>query len=690
MKAAWLALLGLVLPAAVLQAPTQMPATLGWSLSILACVAWALHQCASGPAVGRRLLLLGGSAGSAVLALAVLGRGFSNAAVDPLMGLALLVGGMAGRVVHARWTQRVMHQEAQRQRELRAAASQGKSDFLDQLTRELRAPVHAVVGVADLLVEGGLDKEQRRHLAVFRRAAESLTQTLDDIRELTRLETGLAVLNETDVNVLPLVHEQVARIRQEAEQKGVKIQLTVAADTPRRVRADAQRLTQVLAHMLTHSVKATRQGRIHIELRPHARDARLLRFVVTDTSQSPMTGKLATLLDSFATPSTTTTAHTSRGIGLTLAQRMAECMGGRLCVRHSAGKGTTLIFSARLPAVDESPLSKPPLAVQPSAKATAPTGTPATAGAVVPASRVMPRTAARAVESIPRALTSVLLVDDNKTTRELIEAQLDRRHFRVTHCSNGREALHALEITRYDVVLMDLYMPDVDGWSALRDIRRRESEQKLSRTPVIALGDAPFELERQRSLKAGFDQHLCKPVRKSHLLECLATAVAPPAPTPTSAAGAGRVTSRLRYEQRDALSLLAAQDVIDVRTAVDGLGGDASIYLDAIEQLAPALSNWPTRFRDTLNRGETERAREMAGDMQGILDVVCAVPCAAALGRMADALAQPGPSAAQASALADLNRQLDALLTALHNAVDRLRAGRQERTGREEGHNSAF
>ena len=130
--------------------------------------------------------------------------------------------------------------------------------------------------------------------------------------------------------------------------------------------------------------------------------------------------------------------------------------------------------------------------------------------------------------------------------------------------------------------------------------------------------------------------------------------------------------------------------MIDVRTAVGSLGGDASLYLDAIEHLVPALGNWPARFQDALNRHDLDRARQMAQDMQSILDVVAAVPCASALGRMADALASPDDVVRHGAALADLDRHLQPLMRTLQQAVEIVRNARLERARREQGHNSAF
>lgn len=652
LRGAWLAGVAMLPPAVGQAAPSTAHTLLAWMLAIGVLVA-----AARAANVGaRRVWSVAAAAGVGIVAIALGARWLASAAVDPVLPLSLLLGGLAGRIAFARWDRRAGARQAENQRLFRQAVAKAKADFLSELTREMRTPVNGVVGVADLLTETALDGEQRRHLQIFRRSADALTTLLEDLGDLARIEAGRIELRPADISLASLMHEQIAQIRGEAEAKGLQIQLTLANNLPRLVRGDVERLGQALSHLLSHSVRATRQGRLSIEVRRHARCGDLLRFVVTDTSLSPVTGTLAGILEPFATSAADRTRRQA-GIGLTLVRGLAGLLGGRLTIRHSRGRGTTAVFSALLPAVDGSESRAP-------ARAEGAETVPAT--------------------DVARTLVSVLLVDDNVSTRELIGTMLDSRRYSVVACGTGREALQALELAPYDVVLMDLNMPELDGWSALRVLRRQEAERQLRRTPVIALGSAPLEIERQRCLDAGFDDHLCKPVRKSRLIEAIDGATTPP-PQANDSPDDG-----LRAEQLEALALLGAEGLIDVRTAVDSLGGDASLYLDAIEHLVPALGNWPSRFQEALNRREFERARQMAQDMQSILDVVAAAPCASALGRMADALGAPDDLPRHAAALAELDRQLQPLVRTLQQAVECLRSARQERIRREQGHNSAF
>lgn len=656
LRSAWASLVA-SLPTATGGSAGGSFATTAAALGIWAFVAALLVATTSTRGGARHLRRLAAAAVAGTTGIALLSWTFFGVLADPLLPMALALGGLAGRLAFERWREHAGLQLAQEQLRVRQAVSRARSDFLAEMARDMRTPVNGVVGVADLLTEAGLDGEQRRHLRAFRRSAEALTHLLEDLADLARIEAGRVELKPQDVNLPALLHELLTQIRDDADTHGLQVQLSLGAGVPRMVRGDAQRLAQALSQLLALSVRSTRQGRVAVEVRRHSREPDVLRFVVTDTSLSPVTGKLASILDPF-TGAPSDSRRRGPGVGLALARSLAGLLGGRLSIRHSPGRGTTAVFSARLPAVADAP--------------------PATAAQAGPA----------AAGSLSASIVSVLLVDDNVSTRELIASMLDARRFTVISCGNGREALQALEIAPYDVVLMDLDMPELDGWAALRILRRREVERQLRRTPVISLGTVPLETERQRCLEAGFDDHLCKPLRKSRLLESIDRTRAGVEP----AAGAVQAATRdgLRAEQRDALEVLATGGMVDVRTAVGSLGGDASLYLDAIEHLVPALGNWPARFQDALNRRDFARARQMAQDMQSILDVVAAAPCAAALGRMADALACPDDATRHGAALADLDRHLQPLMRTLQQAVEIVRAARQERTRREQGHNSAF
>jgi signal transduction histidine kinase/CheY-like chemotaxis protein len=685
--AVWSMVLAVVLPASMLQAPILPWSSLGWSATLWATVIVALMAVSSGPWHGPRITALGAAFSTLLLSLSVMGRAFSSAETQPLLCLVALWGGVGGRYAFELWQRWSERRQAAHQRAVRLAVQQARADFLQQVARDLRTPIHSVVGVADLLAETALDLDQRRHMTVFKRSADALTRLVEDLGDLAKMENHRVSLKPAPIGLVTLLHEQINALRSEADAKGLQLQLSLSSDLPRTVHGDVRRLSQVLSQVLGQAVRSTRQGRISVEVRPHARHSDMVRFTVTDTRLCPLTGRLATLLEPFENPRADGKPRES-AIGQALSERLVELMGGKLTTRQTEGKGCCVIFSVLLPAQAPGPVTTPAPGAVPHATAKV-SAASANQQAPAPArpTAVQSNEPASATPTTGAAeQVTVLLVDDNYSTRELIESMLDRKRFTVLPCSNGREALEALNLTAFDMVLMDLEMPELDGWSAMRILRRQEVERKLRRTPVIALGTAPFETERQKALEAGFDEHLCKPLRKSRLLDHIARLLAQP---PKHSTVAPADANPLRYEQSDALNLLSQDGMVDVRTSVDHLGGDAGVYLDAIEHLAPALGNWPARFRDALSRQETERARQMALDMQGILEIVGAVPCAAALGRMADVLAQQDKSSGSyAAALGDLDGYLLPLLAALQQAAEKIRAGRAM-SSKEQGHNSA-
>lgn len=645
-----------------------------WGIALAVC-AWVVAKRPS-----ARLQWATAGMATLLLGAATLGaRSQLGLWVDPTLPAVMLWGALAGRAAHASWMRAIERHKTEIRRRVADAVAKAKGDYLGQIAREMRTPVNAVLGVADLMAESGLDAQQRRHLEVFRRSADSLTRLVDDLSELSKLDAGRIQLVQGNIALVPLLQEQMALAKPRADAKGIKLELTVSSELPGTVRGDARRLSQVIAQLLAQAVRVTQRGAVRLEVRPHARSSDKVRFAFTDTGSGPESGKLASIVEPFHAPAVQSPRSGSgSGIGLALARRIIEVMGGRLAVRRAAGRGSTLIFSADLPAVQT--LVAAPAAASTASAAVTP-GVPA-AAAPSPVAGAMPK-------STP-SLQSVLLVDDNVSTRQLLEAMLDKRHFRVTSCASGHEALDHLERTRFAVVLLDLEMPELDGEQVLKILRRRESERSWKRTPVIALGSAPFETERQRWLDAGFDQHLCKPVRKSSLIESIARLTVESPGVLTEAAADSSSTLRLRSDQREALALLGAAGVVDVRRAVDNLGGDAVLYLDALEHLAPALNNWLDRFRQTLDRQERDRARQMAVDMQGILEVMGAAACAASVGRVASVLAAQKSESAESEALLDLELHLRPVMDVLHSAVQGLRAARQARSRSREGQDSAF
>jgi CheY-like chemotaxis protein/signal transduction histidine kinase len=669
----WQQALSLILSETTQVAATQQNSSLAWNFCMALCVLCALWQLTRQPLQGRRTGLVLGTAAVSTLALALVGRAFSAADTQPQWPLLALLGmalAHAALVMSKRWS---IQREAQREVLRREVGHEVSSVYLSQLTAELRGSTHAVLALSDLVIEQAPSGKPSPEMSALRRAAESLNQSLLDIEEMAAVHAHRLQLQITNVALLPLVHEQVNQIRQEAESKGLRLQLSVATDLPRRVMADASRVGQVLAHLLNHSVRSTRQGQIQLELRRHPRQPRMVRILVTDTSMSSISGTLSSITTPFCEAVQERARH-GTGIGMNLAKQLAVLMGGKLSVRHSNGRGNVMIFTALLPEAsalpDEANIFEPTKTEPP---------------------------APVAQESQPELNLSlvgdgskvVLLVDDNASTRALIQAMLETERYRVVCCSTGAEAIRALNIAPYDIVLVDLYLAGMDGMATVQQLRQLEAQRRLVRTPAIALGAAPFDLERRKCLDAGFDDHLCKPVRRSRLLETISGLL--------SAKSSDRGTeqqatqSAHRYVHRDALNLLAQDNCIDVHDAVASLGGNSQIYLDAIEQLTPALYNWPARFQETLQRGDIERARQMALDMQSILEVVRARPCAQALGSVAlTLLEKPLPTHRREEALTALDRQMLALLQCLRQAVDRLKEGRLTNGPIEKRQNSAL
>jgi len=399
-----------------------------------------------------------------------------------------LLGAEASRL---RAALKLRNRELGAARDAAAVAYQAKSRFLATTSHELRTPLNMILGATDVIDERRLDGQQHDALARARRAGAHLLALINSMIDLSKLDSGALQLRTETLDLSERLHELRAIMAPLAAARGIELALEVDDALPRLVEGDGTRLNEVLVQLLNNAVKFTESGEVRLSARRETTGGTRIRFTVADTGCGMDARQLARVFAPF-TPgdaaSTRAHAGTGLGLGLALCQQLVDLMGGRLDAASSPGQGSRFSFAVPLPEAMTTP----------------------------------PTAATRSGTSLSRL--RVLVVDDSPDNRMLMQAFLSGSVGKLTEAENGRVALTEFEAQRYDVVLMDMHMPVMDGIEATRAMRALESRGDGShRVRILALTADDTDADRQRSLDAGCDDHLVKPISKKALLAALAS-----------------------------------------------------------------------------------------------------------------------------------------------------------------------
>jgi hypothetical protein len=373
-------------------------------------------------------------------------------------------------------------------REAAEAASQAKSTFLANMSHELRTPFQGLLGSLAMLDAAPLDAEQRRRLQLARDAGAHLLTILNDVLDAARLEAGTLKLDRQAVDLRALVEEVRALMIEPAATKRLVLEARVDDAVPAHALLDATRLRQVLFNLLSNAIKFTAAGRIGLDL---ARSGDALTFAVSDTGIGMDEATRARLFQRFSQgDESTSRRYGGTGLGLEISRELARLMGGDIEVRSEPGRGSR--FTLRLPLAE--------------AAAAAPAPAPAPASAPAPAA----------------ARLRLLVAEDNEVNREVLAAMIGALGHEATFARDGQDALDAAREREFDLVLMDLHMPRLDGLDATRAIRALPGA--AAEVPIVALTADAFDETRARCAAAGMNGFLSKPVSLDQLAQALSGA----------------------------------------------------------------------------------------------------------------------------------------------------------------------
>jgi PAS domain S-box-containing protein len=476
------------------------------------------------------------------------------------------------------------------------AANRAKNIFLANMSHELRTPMNAIIGLTHLAVRHSQDSHQQELLRKVSTAAERLQVVIDDILEIANIESGKGGIAPTDFSLAPMIEQCLSTASDAARDKGLDLTIDMAADLPPVLRGDPVRLGQVLANLANNAVKFTERGSVTIRVawRDDGEAGVLVRFEVEDTGIgiAPETCQRLFRIFEQADPSTTR-RYGGMGLGLAISRHLVEQMGGEIGVESEVGRGSLFWFTARCPRGQTRPAG---VLVQPEIEA------------------------ADLEQRIAEGYRGMrlLLAEDNPMNQDVVLELLRDTGLTVDVAANGAEAVALAERQRYDLVLMDIQMPVMDGLVATETLRRRPDWVGI---PILALTANAFDDDRAQCMRAGMNDFLAKPVVPAALFRSLLKWLPAPIRSRGNAVpGPITRTAQARPPLSDAELQRRLEEIadLDVTQGMLSLRNRLSTYVRLLGKYVESHDKDMAQVREQLAAGNYDDARRLAHSLKGV------------------------------------------------------------------------